>query len=773
MLRLAVLCVCSFVLVAAFAGPPLDTTISGVVRMPDGKPAVGVVVEAVADMNGLPLALGMWKAKSDAKGEFRIRRVHEGAWIVRAELASRDASTPSVVRLPWYAEAKGVASGASGLELRLAEGSQVAGRVVDDRGEPLKAFTIELKHVVDVVDGKPAAWTSEPIEITTSDGGFEIHGVRAGTCLVALAAAGHAAPNEVSLQLPATVPPLTIAVPRAAQVRGVVVDAAGAPVAGARVTVLAPGVHVPSRATLDMVDELVTEVDEDAPSPFTDASGRFVLEGVRPGAGVLRADADGHARSVPRTLEIAPGSTVSDLRIALRKGATLRGVVRDPSGAPLEGVDVGVIFDDDSTWQVTCADGSFRFEHVMPGQIVVAAREDLQPGAKARLVPEVIERVMTVLEGEEHELPLGGPPSATTTRVRGVVRGALSVANAKVRFVPSREGAEHVETRTRADGAFELELAEKGEYWVVLHLPSDSLAERSVWIGDEREQVVDLALPGTLLRGRVVDASGAPVRARLRLRRTDVESSTGGWSTVASDDASKDGSFVFEGLERGPWRMTVTPKDRKSALARRHQVVDLSRAERTEDFVVTLAPGGVIEGLVRGPDGKPLAGARVAARGEDGFDDEHEVQADERASSDQAGRFRIAGLAPGTWRVRAVAEALASGESEPLVVASNGTTAAEIALAPAGLVDVRLEDEAGQPLRHGPGEWSLVCDAHGRAWHDLEKEEFGTTTRRLGPLPPGRWTLRRGDGTRFAAVEVDVRAGEIATATHRRSPSPK
>ena len=121
----------------------------------------------------------------------------------------------------------------------------------------------------------------------------------------------------------------------------------------------------------------------------------------------------------------------------------------------------------------------------------------------------------------------------------------------KVRFTPTRDGADYVQVRTDAEGRYALDLVERGEHWVVLHLPSDSLAERGVMIGDQDQYAIDLDLPGTLVRGRVVDARGAPVVAALRLRRTDVESSTGGWSTVANDNCAKDGTFVFEGLERG------------------------------------------------------------------------------------------------------------------------------------------------------------------------------------------------------------------------------
>jgi hypothetical protein len=110
--------------------------------------------------------------------------------------------------------------------------------------------------------------------------------------------------------------------------------------------------------------------------------------------------------------------------------------------------------------------------------------------------------------------------------------------------------------------------------------------------------------------------------------------------------------------------------------------------------------------------------------------------------------------------VRAVDGASASRESAPLTVASGASARAELALERAGFVEVALEDAQGVALRHGPAEATRVYDADGRPWNDLEEERFGEDVRRFGPLPAGRWFVRRGDATRFPAVEVEVRADE-------------
>ncbi len=678
----------SLLVLALSANAPqrAEKEISGVVRWPDGSPAAGAVVSAARDVDvkfdlGLGFALGMNKDTSDAKGAFRLRRLADQSWKLRAVANAREASTGSIVRLPFEVEVRGIGTGTKDVVLTLDAGSTITGSVVDDRGEPVATYAVTFKHVHEFSDaGMPLSWTDSTHSISTADGRFTITGVRRGAVLVGIQDEAHVQPAETRIDLPDTVEPLRFTIPRAARVSGLVVDARGQPVAGARVSVRAPDERAPYPDESFVVDgldldELVTHrPTRPRATPgvgVSDASGRFDLGGVRPGKGVLRADATGHARSVPRDLDLAPASTQEDVRIALRRGATLRGIVRDPSGKPLGDVDVGVIVDSGSVWQATKPDGSYRFEHVTPGEVVIAAREDRTPESVSRLEPEIIELTVTLHEGDDVEVPIGGaaPDPAARTRVTGTLRGALAVANTKVRFEPTRESAPFVETRAKEDGSYEIELLEKGRYWIVLHLPSDSLAERGLWIAEPAEQVVDFDLPGTVLRGRVVDANGAAVRARIRVRRTDLESSReGGWSTVGTDDTAKDGTYVFEVLERGPWRMTVTPKDDASPLARRSVVVDLTEAVKKEDFVIALTPGGAIEGVVLGPNGQPFVGARVTARGEDGFDYDHETPAEERSATDAAGRFRLDGLATGAWRVRAVAEGLASTESAVLRV---------------------------------------------------------------------------------------------------------
>jgi len=169
----------------------------------------------------------------------------------------------------------------------------------------VKSLLVELKHVHEFEGDRVISSTGRTHSIEAPGGRFEIHNLQPGAWLVAVGAPDHVAGKELRLDMPADVPTRDFVTPRAARVQGLVVDTKGKPVQGAVVTVLAPGERPPHVDDLfqDPRDELVVDPDDSEPKPrpgTTDAQGRFDLDGLRPGRCILRADAPGHARSVPR-----------------------------------------------------------------------------------------------------------------------------------------------------------------------------------------------------------------------------------------------------------------------------------------------------------------------------------------------------------------------------------------------------------------------------------------------------------------------------------------
>lgn len=109
----------------------------------------------------------------------------------------------------------------------------------------------------------------------------------------------------------------------------------------------------------------------------------------------------------------------------------------------------------------------------------------------------------------------------------------------------------------QADGSFRVHLP-AGTYEVVLESPFNS--EEVHPLGDERLELEagretrrDLVLPGTRVRARVVDESGAPLRGQ---RGFPVAAHPKGQTHSAvfySSELSEDGTFVLDGLGPGEW----------------------------------------------------------------------------------------------------------------------------------------------------------------------------------------------------------------------------
>ncbi|MCS6953140.1 MAG: carboxypeptidase regulatory-like domain-containing protein [Bryobacterales bacterium] len=156
------------------------------------------------------------------------------------------------------------------------------------------------------------------------------------------------------------------------------------------------------------------------------------------------------------------------------------------------------------------------------------------------------------------------------------------------------------------------------------------------------------------VEGRVVHAqTGEPLRrVSLTLRRMAREAV----SFVATSD--QDGRFVFENVEPGTYQLTA---ERAGFLRQAYGArgaayagtpITVSPGQHLRDLDFKLLPQGVISGRVVDEEGEPVPRAqvmamRVGAR-------MSRFPAGSADATNDVGEFRIAGLAPGRYRVRAM-----------------------------------------------------------------------------------------------------------------------
>ncbi|WP_242347046.1 MSCRAMM family protein, partial [Anaeromyxobacter terrae] len=255
----------------AIALEPLGR-IAGVVRDASGRPAAGTIVRGASrDHSG--------SATADASGRFTLA-VPAGSYRLSAAEGERAGGTgPSSVQA-------GATTG--GVELVLGPGATLAGEVVEEgSGRPIPGAEVALSpHDSGALAARAVAG---------EDGRYRIPGLAPGQYDLRAAAAGRspALQRGVTLEPGATFP-LRVALEGTGAIEGVVRDARGRPLAGARVRVEARG------------DGLEGALALEARSDF---EGRYRLEGVEVGRAELVARQEGVDLGVSRAVRVAPGGT--------------------------------------------------------------------------------------------------------------------------------------------------------------------------------------------------------------------------------------------------------------------------------------------------------------------------------------------------------------------------------------------------------------------------------------------------------------------------------
>jgi protocatechuate 3,4-dioxygenase beta subunit len=169
------------------------------------------------------------------------------------------------------------------------------------------------------------------------------------------------------------------------------------------------------------------------------------------------------------------------------------------------------------------------------------------------------------------------------------------------------------------------------------------------------------------ISGTVVDAlTNQPLKAANVWVRSFQPGQVGRRISSATTDA--EGHFTLEGLAPGRYFVSASREDyvgqRGGGNASGGKSLTVAPDQHINDVVIQLTPGATINGHVKNADGKPLAGASVEVMRyftEAGRKQLHGVRP--AALSNLTGEYRITGLAPGRYYLRASASATESAKS--------------------------------------------------------------------------------------------------------------
>lgn len=692
---------------ARFAGIVLDERGSPIAR-------ASVVAEATSES-------GTWssaKAWSDKEGRFELFVGQFGRAKLRVEspgLITANAGTFDIAEGFDRAD----------LEIRLADGLAIGGVVRWPDGRPVDGATVSLADAADEDENVRSTKTAE-------DGSFRFTGLVADSTYALASRAREPEPTDGSKSgrswwiasredVPAGARDVALVLGAGNQLRGRVVDDLGVSVLDA---------FVAAEPVRDLAESLtLRERVRDRVRP---EDGTFVLAGLPDGEWEVGAARKG-AQVTSWQPIVMPRDAGRELRIVVPRPATVSGFVFDVDGTPAIGARVVATIggtENDTDREVRCeADGTFRFERLLPDKVSLRAkRDDRADSAEFGFVLAPGDEVV----GARLQLRRGGTIEGRVfdAEDRPIV-GASLYANSSSASRPLRS------TTTAADGTYRLDGVAPGSVVVFALVPDgvDGGGHENVLV---EEGLVVRADFGGRPRGRIV-VRGV-VRARKPVANAEVAffAMNGGEESQRATKTDAHGRYELRLTEPGNYWCGVDA-GAAGSLNRTIEIPDVS--EHVHDFDLGTAR---IAGRVLDADGKPLADANV--RVQSSVNVAGTIASGGFGKTDLDGAFAFGGLLPDTYEI-VVEPALRFGrrgeirDLAPRTVSgivldtTTSRTDIEIRLERGARLVVRVLGANGRPASGASVRWQTSD----RAGDTMRADSAGIA--QLAGIPPGQVTV--------------------------------
>jgi hypothetical protein len=600
-----------------------------------------------------------------------------------------------------------------GLLLAAAVAAAMEGRVTDPQGRARQGCAVSA-----FVSAESRPSHPRPVGDTLSDrlGHFALPLETPGAHDITVRGCG-AAVTVPNVKPPGGLAP--IVVPDAGRVRGRVGDAAGRPVAEARLRARS------LEASGAMVDVIQIE---------TRLDGSFDMAAAPAGLVELTISRPGFLDTTTR-LVVEAGRRFTRADLVLWRGGRVAGRVRTKPGESAPTAEVELSWQDPVNptpvqRKPLSPQGAFLFDRIPRGEAVLS----LLDGESVLRTTGV-----EVREGETTTVDLGTRPTLVSGRV---TRNSDPLAGAMLALLG--QGSRSLSATTGEDGSYGLLVGEPGRY--LARVTTDGklpLPVRTVEIPEAEWFGLDLDFETAVVEGVVLDAGSGKAVGQAHVFASP---KTPG-AAFGETRANGEGRFHLE-LTPGEHRLTV------QAPGYDRQAQDLT-AGASRALRIRLHRGGRLQGAVIGPDGLGVAGVPVSAAGGDPVSSS---QWERATITEGDGTFALDGLGQGPCDVAAGSEAVGFATRAAVTA---GEEPVLLRLTPGGRAQVRVRDEAGGPVAGAVAVVTGIYGARASVPGLAVSDSQGTL---VMPTPAGTVWLRVIKGLRWSDVPIDVPSGGVGTA---------
>jgi protocatechuate 3,4-dioxygenase beta subunit len=461
-------------------------------------------------------------------------------------------------------------------------------------------------------------------------------------------------------------------------------------------------------------------------SAATDNAGNFVFENVTPGAyrvtgdktGFIRANFGNRGGGIGSQVQVAAGSDKADVVVRMTPQGIISGRILDEDGEPLEGVNVSVLrpqyFQAQRRFMgqggnQTNDRGEFRITNVAPGKYYVLVQRmsmgggPIQQGAEEFGFPKLyFPGVETMDQAQRVEVGPGQEFSGVQMtlrkvrvyRVKGRVAGVEAPADAQAAGRGRRGGGMGMVAQlrpdgmsndmmgfpggppgmgggqVRADGSFEMAGVTPGAYRLLVNSFAEGrpkvIGNMKINVGNSNvDGIVVTPMPTISFQGKVI-VEGDKTLVNLKQVRIQAQSDFGFNQPV---QVAEDGTFILKDLSPEKYRITIGQQ--ASAYLK---AINLG-GQDVKDTGLDLTSGGggglevilstkiaKVEGMVEKQKQEDAPGTIIVAK----------VNADSTlqfinltARVEDSGKFTLANLPPGEYKVFAFEEVETATASDP------------------------------------------------------------------------------------------------------------